>query len=461
LSNFKSILADEVRLQPFTVVVGANGSGKSNLIKSLEFLGLIPRTGLSAAVSKFGGFHGMAPRALPQSQVARSRVAFKFRTILPGLENYPDDAPQLAVEHSIDLAHSEDQIVRLAQETIRFHQPLAIAQLTATDPDLISPDEQNLYEPSTLTVIRGPLGGLRFEAAPPFGKEPLAYLEWFGVPFFLEEGQWSQSAFNGVLAFLETGRRGPLKAEDRLRRRFYSYLNPEISSALRFSLQARMYQSTLGAVRRYDLLLGELRDEQQMRDSRQLSTSGNNMPSVLRHLWADHTRADAQDRILNTMSAISPHVSGMTSASLRTGKEFVEFLETQSRRPVESWESSDGTLRTLAILLALETSPAPSTILIEEPELNLHPWAVRILVDHMRDAIKTRNVQVIVTTHSQQVLEGSNPEEVLVATRNAKDGTRFKTLSEVLPGTDIHIGEIGELWVKGLLGGVPSYSDYA
>jgi predicted ATPase len=146
----------------------------------------------------------------------------------------------------------------------------------------------------------------------------------------------------------------------------------------------------------------------------------------------------------------------MKPSSLRTGKEFVEFVESTASRGVESWESSDGTLRALAILLALETHRPHSTILIEEPEQNLHPWAVREIVEHIREVIQARRVQVIVTTHSQQVLERVYPEEVLVASRTEEGGTSFKTLEEILPHSEIIMGEIAQLWMKGLLGGVPS-----
>jgi len=51
IQNFKSIIKTEVRLSPLTVIVGASGSGKSNLIKALEFFAAVPRIGLLATVT--------------------------------------------------------------------------------------------------------------------------------------------------------------------------------------------------------------------------------------------------------------------------------------------------------------------------------------------------------------------------------------------------------------------------
>lgn len=177
------------------------------------------------------------------------------------------------------------------------------------------------------------------------------------------------------------------------------------------------------------------------------------MPSVLRRLRK--AGGAGWGRILRTLAVIAPHIVSIKSQHLRSGKEFVQFLETGEGRGVESWESSDGTLRALAIMLALETSPPDTTVLIEEPEQNMHPWAIRSLLDHIREVIADRNMQVILTTHSQQVLECVEPREVLIATRDPVHGTQLETLTKRLPGASIEMGEVGRMWVKGLLGGVP------
>jgi predicted ATPase len=182
------------------------------------------------------------------------------------------------------------------------------------------------------------------------------------------------------------------------------------------------------------------------------------MPGAIRRLQAnENDDKDAWERIAQTMQIIAPHVLETQVASLADKGEFIEFVESRTGRSVESWESSDGTLRALGTLVALERHPSGSTILLEEPEQGLHPWAITALMDHIRTAIKERGLQVILTTHSQQVLETIAPEELLVAERTPDGGTRFLTIDEILPRAhQISMGEIGRLWVKGLLRGVPS-----
>jgi len=158
-----------------------------------------------------------------------------------------------------------------------------------------------------------------------------------------------------------------------------------------------------------------------------------------------------------TLKSIAPHIIDYYVNTLQTGKEYLEFLETKLGRPVESWSSSDGTLRSLAILLALETHSSDQTLIIEEPELCLHPWSIRSLVNHAQDLVKKESLQVIFTSHSQQVLENVSPDQVIVVSRTSAEGTKYNRISDFVSTENVSMGEVGRLWVKGLLGGVPHY----
>ena len=48
-----------------------------------------------------------------------------------------------------------------------------------------------------------------------------------------------------------------------------------------------------------------------------------------------------------------------------------------------------------------------------------------------------------------------NPEEVRIVNRTIKDGTKFQRIEQIIPDSKLEMGEIGRLWVKGLLSGVP------
>jgi predicted ATPase len=451
LRNFKSIIEADVELSDFTVLVGANGSGKSNLVEALAFLAAIPSAGVAGAVNRCGGFGGIVPKVVGAGDLRRTLVSIRHRTLLPQLpEPYCRGLPRLAVEHELQLAHSRQQIVRVAAESITFHQALAMAEALVADPKEELTKRVFLSSPSRFIVKRGPRGGVSYSADPPISRDTLPlYLEWLGLRF-LKDSVRSPTGLKRVVESI-----GEIRGLARTRPPGdQSLLDPGVLTVVEYAQPFRLFRSLTGHMRAYDLLLSELRYEQPVSDSRELSSVGLNMPSVVRYLRPENEAS--WSRIMSTLGAIAPHVTSMRPSSLRTGKEYVEFSEAAVRRPVESWQSSDGTLRALAILLAVETHTPGSTILIEEPEQNLHPWAIRAIVDHIREAIKERNVQVIVTTHSPQVLERVHPRELLVASRTKKGGTVFRRLEDILPRTEIVMGEVADLWVKGLLGGVPS-----
>jgi predicted ATPase len=70
---------------------------------------------------------------------------------------------------------------------------------------------------------------------------------------------------------------------------------------------------------------------------------------------------------------------------------------------------SDGTLRVLGILLAVYQVTKPQLLAIEEPEVNIHPAAIDVLVDILK--IAARRTQVIITTHSPDILDNPNVED--------------------------------------------------
>jgi len=93
-----------------------------------------------------------------------------------------------------------------------------------------------------------------------------------------------------------------------------------------------------------------------------------------------------------------------------------------------------------------------SVILVDEPELGLHPYAIGLLASLIRQASK--DTQVIVATQSTLLLDYFEPEDVLVA--NRVDGaTTIERLRAEPLATWLEDYSLGQLWEKGELGGRP------
>ena len=214
-----------------------------------------------------------------------------------------------------------------------------------------------------------------------------------------------------------------------------------------FTAQARTFRTRVSAIRRYNLRSTSKLIEQSQNGG--LTTVAEPFTlSSIRQLEGEVS----WNRIMRTLGVIAPYLK-----SIQSHFRYTEEIELCARKQIESWEYSGGMVRALAILFALETHPEHGTLLIEEPEQSLHPWAIKALMEHIREVIRERNIQVILTTHSAIVLEQLSPEEVLIVERSEQKGTTFQTINEILPDSKIAMGEVGELWIHGLLGGVPSY----
>ena len=136
------------------------------------------------------------------------------------------------------------------------------------------------------------------------------------------------------------------------------------------------------------------------------------------------------DRVLEFLRLVVPGIIDVQSKALGP-KETLEFTESttpdeRSRRFLAS-SMSDGTLRALGVIVALFQHPGGGRTIpvvgIEEPEMALHPAAAGVLFDCLREASLSR--QVLVTSHSPDLLDRSDiPVESILAV-SAEDGKTF------------------------------------
>ena len=114
---------------------------------------------------------------------------------------------------------------------------------------------------------------------------------------------------------------------------------------------------------------------------------------------------------------------------------------------------SDGTLRfiCLATLLLQPTELQPATIIIDEPELGLHPYAITIFTELVKKVAVKK--QVILATQSVELLDKFDAENVIVVDRD-ENGSKFKRLdTKELSAWLEDDYSLGELWNKNILGG--------
>lgn len=188
-------------------------------------------------------------------------------------------------------------------------------------------------------------------------------------------------------------------------------------------------------------------------DNLRLKTDAGNLAAYLRMLRQKHE--PEYQRIVGTIGLVAPFFGDFV---YREGDpEFVELEWTQKGNPDTPFKAhmfSDGTLRfiCLATLLLQPIELLPDTILIDEPELGLHPYAITVLAEIFKQVAEQR--QLIVSTQSVELVNELTPEDVIVVDQEDGASTFHRFTQDELAGW-LDRYSMGELWKRNVLGGRP------
>ena len=145
---------------------------------------------------------------------------------------------------------------------------------------------------------------------------------------------------------------------------------------------------------------------------------------------------------------LEPEMSGVkTSVNL-------SWRQKGSDYPMQPYHLSDGSMRFICLAAALLQPVPPATIIIDEPELGLHPAAIAALAEMIHDA--ARRTQVIVATQSPALIDYFAVEDIIVVSRETGAST-FSRLDERDFTQWLESYTLGELWKKNVISGGPTY----
>ena len=160
----------------------------------------------------------------------------------------------------------------------------------------------------------------------------------------------------------------------------------------------------LADMRTYRIEPAALRAMQDPDGGVELRADGRNAASVLREIQR-RSPEDDWKRICELLESVVPGTVGVRSKK-HGNKLTLEFTQIGTgAEPIkfEAFSMSDGTLRVLGLITAVFQRPAPSLLVIEEPEASIHPGALGSILDILK--LASRSMQVVVTTHSPDVLD--------------------------------------------------------
>lgn len=331
LKNWRSIDDAVIDLAPFTVIVGRNSSGKSNVVDALLFSSEIGRDA-ATAVSRRGGVASIRrwSPSKPYDVTMEVRVAATQATL---------DTDY--VRHELVLRSGKDGAWHFHREDIEARE-----------------------------------GGVR-KAYVHRDREHLA--------------------------------------ADPLRLVSASFQIPDTTSAMLFARQFNVIggraatSGGLSIVRALRPVPEMMRQPQPPSDSPRLLETASNIGTALHRM----TKAQRVE-VVRAMRRIVP---GLEDVHAQTAGRYLTLVFTQSqggdRRPeFAATEMSDGALRALAVIVAAQQMSSGELLVIEEPEVNLHPGAADVVYDVLHRA-STRGA-VLVTTHSPEILDRAKDDEILV-----------------------------------------------
>jgi predicted ATPase len=195
-----------------------------------------------------------------------------------------------------------------------------------------------------------------------------------------------------------------------------------------------------------------LRQPATLRDNLRLKEDGSNLAAVL---YLVRQKAPAQFKLIEyAIRSVAPFFDkfNLQPDSLNPNVIFLSWLERGSDEYFDANHLSDGSLRFIALATALLHHNPPETIIIDEPELGLHPAAIQKLASLVKMA--EGKSQIILSTQSVNLLEHFEPENIIVVDR-AQQQSVFKRLHSADLEQWIEDYNLGELWRKNIIGGTP------
>ena len=187
-------------------------------------------------------------------------------------------------------------------------------------------------------------------------------------------------------------------------------------------------------------------------DNRAFRPDAANLPAYL--YWLQEKHPVQFRHIEEHIRLVAPFFDRFELAPSRLNDKKIklEWRQKGSDAYFDAYSLSDGTIRFICLATLLLQPKPPALILLDEPELGLHPFAIRILAEIIEAAAK--RVQVILATQSVTLLNNFEPKDIIVAENDGLK-TTFNRLDEEKLKHWLEEFSLGELWEKNVLGGRP------
>lgn len=359
VQNFKSFSELDIELGGFNVLVGANASGKSNLVHVIEFLRDVAESGLGNAVSMQGDVEFLRNVGVGTDQ--NTKIEFDAEVdvgIMHREELFEVRAKEIS--YSLELSYEEDGF---SVEQDRSEVRADFYRLAHENGEY---EEDSKIGTSKLIMVNEG-GGINFKWSldGDVSKEDVPAL-----PFFLEEGE-----------FPEVSDREALLEQPFFGQPFYHIRRGLIGISI--------YEFDTKAQKKAAPISGKTEIEE----------DGSNVALVLKNLIEDK---EQRRKLINLLRDILPFVEDIGIDRFAGRSLIVKLKESHLSDYLPASLLSDGTVKMVALLIALYFENK-QIIAFEEPDDNLHPHLISRLVEMMEE--QSQNKQIFVTTHNAEMIK--------------------------------------------------------
>lgn len=364
VKGYKSIQSLDLEMGRLNVLIGVNGSGKSNLVSIFQMLNMMMTGNLQLFVQRAGGANAILHYGVKNT--IQIEIALEFES---------EEATDL---YEIKLVHGAPDTLIFTQEQITFskknHQGTPYVDTLGSGHKESALDRQAVASNQTRAVIRSILSRCR------------------------------------MFQFHDTSQEAYIRQKCRVDDNWFLKHNAGNLAAMLYRLQQSAQQSD----------------------------------------------RDSYSQIVSTVRSVFPrfHDFQLEPDSVNSSYMMLNWREVNSAEIFGPHQLSDGTLRAMALttLLCLPDEALPSVIVIDEPELGLHPAATEIIADVVRQA--STRAQIILATQSMRLVNSFRPEDVDLIVCERDDGPsdiRRRSPIETDGWTDEYT--LGEVWESRAIGG--------
>ena len=185
-------------------------------------------------------------------------------------------------------------------------------------------------------------------------------------------------------------------------------------------------------------------------DNNHLHGDAGNLAAFLLKMRDAHPQH--YNRIVKTVRLAAPYFGDFELKEVAPGQTQLLWKERYSDLTFYPHQLSDGSIRFICLAVLLLQPKPPSTVIIDEPELGLHPYALEVLAGLLREAAAA--CQLIVSTQSRPLVDEFEPADLIVVDR-AEGETVFSRPDSGELAKWLEDYSLGELWGKNVLGGRP------